>query len=66
MCTKPGALIILEESFDEIFEQSLLDSVLKNESLPMLNSDVLQNYEKTSLDLAQSLEIIAQSEIQLK
>ena len=64
MCTKPGALIILEESFDEIFEQSLLDSVLKNESLPMLNSDVLQNYEKTSLDLAQSLEIIAQSEIQ--
>jgi alpha-ketoglutaric semialdehyde dehydrogenase len=64
MCTKPGALIILEESFDEIFEQSLLDSVLKNESLPMLNSDVFQNYEKTSLDLAQSLEIIAQSEVQ--
>ena len=64
MCTKPGALIILEESFDEIFEQSLLDSVLKKESLNMLNSDVLQSYEKTSLDLAQSLEIIAQSEVQ--
>lgn len=63
MCTKPGALIILDESFDEIFKQSLLDSVLKNESLPMLNSDVLQSYEKTSLDLAQNLEIIAQSEV---
>ena len=64
MCTKPGALIILEESFDEIFEQSLLDSVLKNESLPMLNTDIFQNYEKTSFYLAQSLEIIAESEIQ--
>ena len=42
----------------------MLDSVLKNESLPMLNTDIFQNYEKTSFYLAQSLEIIAESEIQ--
>jgi NADP-dependent aldehyde dehydrogenase len=64
MCTKPGAFIMLEESFDEVFKQSLLDSVSKNESLPMLNTDVYQNYEKTSLDLAQNLEVIAQSDNQ--
>ena len=55
---------MLEESFDEVFKQSLLDSVSKNESLPMLNTDVYQNYEKTSLDLAQNLEVIAQSDNQ--
>ena len=63
MCTKPGALIILQESYKEKFKQSLRDSVLNKEPLPMLNEDVFQNFEKTSLHLAQNLEILAQSEI---
>ncbi len=63
MCTKPGALIILEESFDQKFKESLQAYVSGKETLPMLNQDVFQNYEKTSQHLAQYLDMIAQSEI---
>lgn len=62
MCTKPGAFIILEESFDKKFRETLRNHVSGKATLPMLNEDVFQNFVKTTSELASNLEILAQSE----
>ena len=62
MCTKPGAFIMLEESFDQKFRETLRNHVSGQATLPMLNEDVFQNFAKTSSVLASKLETLAQSE----
>ena len=61
MCTKPGAFIILKDSFDEIFLARLQEAVSNQKNLPMLNTDVHQNFERSSNFLRRELELLAES-----
>ena len=55
MCTKPGALIILSESFTEIFREKLISAIDSHECLPMLNKNVFENFKQSVLFLEKRL-----------
>ena len=61
MCTKPGALVMLKESFRQINLESFRDYIRQQQSLPMLNRDVYQNYEQNCLNISKELQTIAHS-----
>jgi len=61
MCTKPGALVMLKESFRQINLESFRDYIRQQQSLPMLNRDVYENYKQNCLNISKELETIAHS-----
>ncbi|MEC7802898.1 MAG: aldehyde dehydrogenase (NADP(+)) [Verrucomicrobiota bacterium] len=62
MCTKPGALIILAESFNENFRKNLISAISSNECLPLLNKDVFQNYNHSVGTLKKRVRLIGKSQ----
>ena len=62
MCTKPGALIILAESFNENFRKNLISAISSNECLPLLNKDVFQNYNHSVATLKKRVRLIGKSQ----
>ena len=64
MCTKPGALIILAESFTEIFRKNLISAISSHQCLPMLNKDVFENFEQSVAFLKKRLRLVGKSNIQ--
>ena len=62
MCTKPGALFILQSSNHSSFLQCIKNTVNQQEILPMLNGDIYDNYEKSSNYLKKVLPLLATNE----
>ena len=62
MCTKPGALIILDESFHTDLRKDLISAIARHECLPLLNKDVFDNYKQTVETLEKRVNLIGKSE----
>ena len=62
MCTKPGALIILDESFNTDLRKDLISAIASHECLPLLNKDVFDNYKQTVETLEKRVNLIGKSE----
>jgi NADP-dependent aldehyde dehydrogenase len=62
MCTKPGILILLKESYNQEFVTAIKASVARQENLPMLNPDVFRNFEDCSKLHRTKLSLVAESQ----
>ena len=62
MCTKPGALFILNSEKDDTLIQLIEEAVQVQEVLPMLNKDVFQNYEESIRFLGNKISLLATNE----
>ena len=65
MCTKPGALFIIDSNCTTPFLNQIKENVKRQEILPMLNSDVYENFEKGVNFLKQKISLLATNENQL-
>ena len=65
MCTKPGALFIIDSNCNTPFLNQIKENVERQEILPMLNSDVYENFEKGVHFLKQNLSLLATNDNQL-
>ena len=62
MCTKPGTLIILDESFNTYLRKDLISAIASHECLPLLNKDVFDNYKQSVRTLEKRVNLIGKSE----
>ena len=62
MCTKPGALVLIDEPVIETFLSKATESTRAKPPFAMLNRCILENYETSTKTLAQKAELLAESE----
>ena len=62
MCTKPGALVLIDEPGIETFLSKATESTRAKPPLAMLNRSILENYETSTKALAEKAELLAESE----
>ncbi len=61
MCTKPGAIFVLETSMSEEFIGSLQTATSQEVVLPMLSEEIQQNYIKTCRNLRNKMHLLSSS-----
>ena len=62
MCTKPGAVVLIDEPGIETFLSKATESTRAKPPLAMLNRSILENYETSTKALAEKAELLAESE----
>ena len=62
MCTKPGALVLIDEPGIENFLSKVTGSTRAKPPVAMLNRGIRENYETSTKTLAQKAELLAESE----
>jgi alpha-ketoglutaric semialdehyde dehydrogenase len=62
MCTKPGALVLIDGPGLETFLSTAIATTRAKLPVAMLNSDIHENYETSSKTLAEKTELLAESE----
>jgi len=62
MCTKPGALVLVDDPGIENFLSKATESTRAKPPLAMLNRCILENYETSTKALAEKAELLAESE----
>ena len=61
MCTKPGAMFVLEKSMGEEFIRALAKATSQAEVLPMLSEEIQQNYIETCRNLRNKIHLLSTS-----
>ena len=62
MCTKPGALVLIDGPSFDTFLKTAAEATRSQPPVAMLNKGIRENYESSSMALAQKAELLAESE----